>query len=430
VIAETSLPSRRSEACHRGSGSTEGPLRSWSPGVWSIVPLVLLGCEPASPPVLPEHVEIRDTLGDTIEVRTVSGSVWGGAPLLIEELRIGRLDGPEEETFGSISDLAVDADGGIYVFDRLVPALRYFNEAGDFVRTLGREGSGPGEYRSEVMGLAVRRDGRVILRDHRNARFNLYNPDGSVSESWFYGSGRMGMRMMFADQNDHTYLKIGVGPREPGRIQEDGYAHFDETGEVIDTLRTPSFPDPPPRTVGSTFAPSLVWAIDPQGDVVIGANDRYVFEVRRRDGRVVRVVRELPLLPLLPKERAEHEARRDWTIEHESQFYPVLPPPVPEYKPFFREFFFGDDGTIWVHRFVEAEKRPAPRGATSPGGRPPLTWREPTVFDVFERDGTYLGEVRVPSRTTLMAFSWETVWALQQGQFDETSVVRFRLGHE
>lgn len=405
---------------------------SWTRGLVTIVPMLLVGCKPTPPPVLPDHVEIRDTLGDTIQVQTISGSVWGEPPAFVEALRIGRLDGPEEETFGYISELAVDANGGIYVFDRLVPALRYFNAVGELVRTLGRDGSGPGEYRSDVMGLAVRRDGRVILRDHGNARFTLYHSDGSVSESWFYGSGWMGMpmRMMFTDQDDHTYLKIGVGVRGPGRMPEYGYAHFDETGEVVNTVHTPSFPDAPPGTVGSTYAPSLVWGINPQGEIVVGANDRYGFEIRRGDGQVVRVVREVPKLPLFPQERAEHEARRSWAIEHEGQYFPVLPPPVPESKPFFRDFYFGDDGTIWVHRFVEAEKRPPPKRATNPGGRPPLTWREPTVFDVFESDGTYLGEVRVPPRTTLMIFGREEVWALQSGELDETYIVRFRLSHE
>jgi len=403
---------------------------TWAPGLLWMASSVLLGCTPTAPSVLADHIEKRDTLGDTVQVRTVSGSVWGKPPSLVEELRIGRLDGPEEETFGYISRLAVDAGGGVYLFDSLVPALRYFSSDGEYVQTLGREGSGPGEYRNEVEGLAVRRDGRVILRDHRNARFNLYNPDGSPSDSWFFGSGMMGIRMMFTDQDDHTYLKVRVGPRGPGELQAEGYVHFDEHGGIIDTIRTPPYPNSPPATVGSSLSPHLEWGINPRGEIVVGASDRYEFEVRRRDGSVIRVQREVPVIPLDPEERAELEARREWTIKHEGQFYRVLPPPVPEIKPFFKDIYFGDDGTIWVHRFVEAEKRRRSKQATAPGGRPPLTWREPTVFDVFESDGAYLGEVRIPSRTTLKVFGRERVWALQRGDLDETYIVCFRLRHE
>lgn len=408
--------------------------RSWDLFKWvchllSVVPLLLAGCDPPSPSEVADHVELRDTVGDTVRVRTVSGSVWGSSPVLVEELRIGRLEGPDEETFGFISEMAVDSAGGIYVFDRQVPALRYFNEQGEYVRTLGREGSGPGEYRNTTMGLAVRQDGRVILRDHRNARFNLYSPDGSVSDSWFFGSATMGNRMLFTDTNDHTYLKVSVGPRGTGELPEHGYAHFDEHGELVDTLHTPRFENAPPGSVGSSFSPSLEWGISPQGDIVVGASDRYTFEVRKADGRVLRVSREIPTVPLIPQERAEHEARRSWTIEHEAQFFPVLPPPVPELKPFFRGFYFGADGTIWVHRFVTAERQPPSDVDAGSGGRPRLTWREPMVFDVFGPDGAYLGQVRVPSQTTPMVFSRERVWGLQTGEFGETYVVRFRLSH-
>ena len=303
---------------------------NWVAGLLSVVAPLLAGCNQPSPPTFADHVEERDTVGDTVRVRTVSGSVWGVSPILVEELRIGSLEGPDEETFGSISEMAVDSAGGIYVFDRQVPALRYFNDKGEYVRTLGREGSGPGEYRNTTMGLAVRKDGRVILRDHRNARFNLYNPDGTVSDSWFFGSGTMGNRMLFTDQGDHTYLKVNVGALGAGELPEHGYAHFDDHGELVDTLRTPPWDNPPPGSVGSSFSPSLEWGIDGQGDVVVGASDRYAFEVRRTDGGVLRVIREVPIVPLNPEERAEHEARRSWTIEHEAQFFPVLPPPVPE----------------------------------------------------------------------------------------------------
>ena len=51
------------------------------------------------------------------------------------------------------------------------------------------------------------------------------------------------------------------------------------------------------------------------------------------------------------------------------------------------------------------------------------------MFDVFEPDGAYLGEVRVPPRTNPLVFQRDRVWGLQSGEFGETYVVRFRLSH-
>jgi hypothetical protein len=65
----------------------------------------------------------RLVVGDTTIVRTLEGSVWGDSVALVEELSIGTLNGPPEYEFGQVQDVAVDANGGIYVFDGQVPAL-------------------------------------------------------------------------------------------------------------------------------------------------------------------------------------------------------------------------------------------------------------------------------------------------------------------
>lgn len=46
-----------------------------------------------------------DTVGDTVIVRTLSGSEWGTARLALE-LRTGVLEGAEHEMFGEIAGLA------------------------------------------------------------------------------------------------------------------------------------------------------------------------------------------------------------------------------------------------------------------------------------------------------------------------------------
>lgn len=149
----------------------------------------------------------REVRGDTVIVTTTGGSVWPAPARLVEELRIGVLDGPEELIFGFINELAPDADGGVYVFDAQVPALRYYDAAGNYVRTLGGSGSGPGEYRDAALGLAVRSDGRIVMRDPRNNRLNVYEADGTPFEHWPVGSNLFTGNAMVLDTADHMYLR-------------------------------------------------------------------------------------------------------------------------------------------------------------------------------------------------------------------------------
>ena len=55
----------------------------------------------------------RDTIGDTIVVRTVAGSVWGDTARLVERMSIGTADGTEEEMLGNMRAIVVARDGSI-----------------------------------------------------------------------------------------------------------------------------------------------------------------------------------------------------------------------------------------------------------------------------------------------------------------------------
>lgn len=369
-----------------------------------------------------EWVVERDTIGDTIVVRTLSGSVWGTPMELKIDLSIGTLEGDSTLMFGSIQQIAVDADGGIYAFDGQVPALRYFNARGEYVRTLGREGAGPGEYRGWALGLAVLSDGRVVMRDPQNARLNFYSPDGTPSDHWPVASGLFVDNAMVLDRRNHVFLKILLAQPERNKPWPIGLLHYDASGHLVDTIPPPAIAGEP-TDAGGTFLPSKIWALSPQGVVVVGMNDRYVFELRRPDGTVVRIERAAERVSLEPGERAEHEARSEWTRRNRAQFLTAKIPPVPATKPFFRGLYPGERGRVWVRRYVKAEKMDMPTepDASQP---PPITWLESTVFDVFESDGTYLGEVRAPPRTSVRVFRGDTIWGIRRGELDEQYLIR------
>lgn len=367
--------------------------------------------------------------GDTTVVRTTGGSLWGDSVRLVEEVAIGVLEGPDEYQFGQVSDLAVDAGGGIYVFDAQVPSLRYYDATGSYVRTLGGEGQGPGEYLDVSLGLAVRHsDGRLVMRDPRNSRLNVYEPDGSPSESWRVESGLFTSRAMVLDSADHMWLKILTGPTEQNAPWPVGLLHLDAEGEVVDTLVPPLLPGEPSTVAGGPFGVGKVWAMSPLGGIVVGVNRDYVLHHYRPGGTILRIERTLPAVPVHPEEQAEHEARLDWLWERQGQFMTAERQPVPDLKPAYRSVVVGEEGRIWVRRYVEAEKvEEEEAGDPDPDAQPPLTWVEPPVYDVFEPDGRFLGSLTLPPRTTLFVFRGDRLWGLRSGEFDETYVVGFRI---
>lgn len=118
--------------------------------------------------LLPVHVASQ-----TVDLRTLDLPEW-----TVEEVqRLGSLDGPHD-AFVSPGPVEVDPEGRIHVLDVGLPALRIFDEDGRFLRQVGAQGDGPGEYLSPA-AFGLRGDS-IWVSDARSGRLTVFGPDGGV----------------------------------------------------------------------------------------------------------------------------------------------------------------------------------------------------------------------------------------------------------
>ncbi len=417
------------------------------PAAWTVLAfLILAACGETGPERL--RVE-RDTVGDTVIVRTLGGSEWQTTATLEPELRIGVFEGEDHYMFGSIRSLAVALDGSIYVMDTQVPALRKYAPDGTYLATFGREGEGPGEYRGPDGGLGVLPDGRVVLRDPRNARLQVYSATGEPLDTWSVRGNFHTGNPLVVDTTGRVWTQILLDPEASVMDWRMGLVAYDpETGQPVDTVAEPDFDFEGERLVaqrtneGGTstsvntvpFSASDHWAFSPFGYTVGGVSDAYAIDLFKPDGTVLRIERVYEPVPVKGGERSNREELTRWSMRRTQPDWTWNGPAIPHEKPPYRDLFVGRDGRIWVLLHQPAEPIPDSQllepDPDDPTARPALRWHEPPAFDVFEPDGTYLGRVTGPvdmSFSPTPTFDGLNVWAVVRDALDVQYVTRFRV---
>ena len=374
-------------------------------------------------------------------VRSTGAPAWGADLRLVEEVRIGTLDGADEYILGRVGSVAVGRDGVIVVADEQVPVIRMYDARGKFIRNVGRKGGGPGEYEA-IGGMRTLPDGRVALWDNRNQRITLFTPAGELAESHRVVSGLFASDIFQVDRTGHFYVRTVVGRPVDGGDWDEGWIRVSPIGKLVDTIPIPKEANAPrsfvlsgPSGYDRPFTPQLVTAMSSNGYLITGHNTTYAFEQHLPNGPVRRIERAYTPVPVARAERGEWEAwasilARPAAARPGQPAVRSAPRPasyaIPDIKPAYKDLRTDSQGRIWVRRYVAAQSRPGPE--RKPGDeRPRRVWKEPQTFDVFEAEGTFLGTITLPFDAYLYDAIDRHIWATVRGESDEEYVVRFRI---
>lgn len=401
--------------------------------------LLVAACDTMNPDSS-ETVQVERSIdGDTSVVRTLSGSVWGDSVTLQPELTIGELDGAPEYTFGRISSLAVDESGRIYAVDRQVPALRIYDSDGNHVETWGRSGEGPGEFNSPDAGLTILSDGRVVVRNRGNGRLEVFSPEGDPLDTWRVITGQFINRRAFARWGDTILNPDVINPSDPLPEWRLGLVRIAPDGEVVDTLAVPYVGQEAPILVASDggnlseaelpFAPGEHWAWHPDGFVVHGVGDGYSFSLLNPE-EPVRIEREVAPTPVTSQERAQEEERVTKALQWLDPNWQWDGPPIPNEKPAFSGLYVGGEGRIFVLRDGAAYETEDPDFDPEDPNDVEIRWMQDQSFDVFERDGTFLGSVPLPRDLTFRpppVLRGDRIWAVTADELGVQRIVRYRI---
>jgi len=418
-----------------------------------MVAALVTGCEPppaeelAAPgaPLVERHIR-----GDTAIVRSAPRPDTGHLmPSWTVEIDADTDAPAEDSTSSSIRSLAVGPDGRLLV--ALAGTVHRVAHDGASVRRVGSVGQA-----ATIAGIAGLPDGSIVLRT-ADDRIAIMEADGTVRVERVLGIGvPPDGRDAVLTRDSQIYAGFGpwygsgdstdgrTGPRE-----RPAFVRLDDQVLPVDTLFVPSRLQSGCGTIpsrhfrASTFEdirvryyPMVRWTLGAEGMVLAGCPARYSFDAIR-DDEILRV--QLESEPLAVPIRERHAFQGSWVkqMQYRSGAYESWGwrgPSVPETRPLYQRLVAAVDGRVWVWPAQPTSPMATPE--TWPmAGLPDTIWIEPRTgtFDIFEKDGSLAGHVRLPAEIRYSPFlpgpepvvRGDTVWAAVADSFAPTAVGRF-----
>ena len=291
---------------------------------------------PAPQEVVVDTVEGRPVVTNQFPQRGGNAGVWR----LVEELRLGNVMGDGPEGFGDIHDIAVDPTGRIYVLDVGSKEVRAFGRDGAYLRTMARDGQGPGEIRYESFAnqrITWRPPGQLWVGDGYQLTvvdtlgYGLRRYPGKRPLGLFLpGEVPMSSRVIAAGTDGSVFSVVSVRVREPVREREpiegrtdvqvvrspvsEDYEMLPGDTLLIESRKLVETVPPPERATrgGSSISarwvrnedPRFAWTVERGGMVWVAHRSGYRFDQLTLQGDTVRTVQMGDVAPH-PDEEAE-----------------------------------------------------------------------------------------------------------------------------
>jgi hypothetical protein len=401
-----------------------------------------------------EAFEVVDSAGVEI-VRNHVGDAGLSRLGRTEALRIGVREGPPELELYGVRDVVVGPDDEVFAALQNDGEIRVYDASGAWLRTIGREGAGPGEFRA-ITWVGIFGD-TLLAYDPRLYRMTVFTLDGELLDTW---PTRKGMATVipharsdagwiatfddFAARPEYgigkparNVSRIGVVASVPGAI--DAIPEGSPPWAVHDVVV-----EHPAWTTwgigeagGAVFGRNPLWearqqhAFDGRGRIFVSRGSEYAIDVFDETGallrRVARTHEPVPITDaLVDRYRDEVMAHYDTTsttgeagldlVKAAEQHIGL---PRSENLPVLGDIDVSKEGAIWVER-PDLVADPLVSEWSRAG-------YQPEIRDIFDPDGRFVGTVEMPTRSTVHVVGTDWVIVTERDQLDVQYIVKYTI---
>ena len=296
--------------------------------------------------------------------------------------RAGGLD-DEENLFGLVVRVSVDETGDLYVLDSQLSTVTVFSPTGERLRTLSREGDGPGETRNPN-DLLFLPGGKLGLMQIFPGRIVLIDREGTPAGEFPYSTGGGFAVLVRGLQKAGNVVLAGIDQSfDQGRLTQTYFLRgYTPSGERICEYATKSEEMNFAAPVLDETAVDWIWTrfdVATDGRVIVAPErNAYRIEVHAPDGERLRsfgrayesLIRD-----------ADDTALANGQLKAQGRHYPSPPQTVvAETEPDIVAMNAMPDGSVWV--LSSRGTRASQEGVHS-------------IWDVFDADGVFTHQARI-----------------------------------
>ena len=268
---------------------------------------------------------------------------------LEEDLTIENVEEEEGFTFQNIMHLAVDDEENIYASDSKAAFIKVFDKSGNYLRTIGKKGQGPGEF-MYPFEILVMPEGELMVNDLNQLRVHFFSLDGE-----FLRQLSCSTMTLFRRPRVDSEGQIIVGHVSAGDKIETVLKKLDSDLNPVLTLATrPAISRPP--TMYEYFeirrSTNFVWDVAPEDNIVWGVFNKYEIFVSSPEGKLIRkIIKEYDGIAINKEE--EEKLIKDWFGNNPVP--PQLTIKFPKVYPPFIRFTCDEEGRIFVQTYDKTE---------------------------------------------------------------------------
>lgn len=377
---------------------------------------VALGCASEPTPDGPTF-SVRDSAGVTVvtnsQPRWTDRGAWRVAPR--PRTSIGSLDGPAETTFGRVRDVGRLPDGQLFVADEQASLIRFFSRDGDYVGSVGGQGGGPGDL-NNFMDVSPYRGDSLWVYDHGTSRVSIFDLEQRFVRSFPNPLDPLSNYWVTSTLADGRFLLLSPGAVRRRDVPEGRYQDttfivlLDETGARADTIgRVPTDTrviGPDGRSIPRHF--SVTTGIVGVGERVVVLDPvTHLLHVYDLSGNLQRIFsRPFEPQPLSDEiRRAYGDAYAEWLVGNSESPSARVERDLrdgiyPTHVPASSSTVLVDElGYTWVGRYH------------FPGTKP-------SMWEVFDPDGVWLGAVGTPDQLEVKQIRNDEIIGIWTGNHD------------